>query len=116
MKATVEICGMEFFARHGCLPEEREKGNTFLVDVSCTMDLPKACESDRIEDTLDCRKIYDIVAAQMQEPSNLLENVCWRIRKAILETFPEVEKCEVGVSKKNPPLSGPAAFSKFTLK
>ena len=34
----IELMGMEFFGRHGCLPEKREKGQTFFVDVKLYLD------------------------------------------------------------------------------
>ena len=68
----IELEGLEVFGRHGVLPEEREHGQTFLVDV--TLDVAGAGLSDRIDDAVD----YRAVAAAVQEVSdeeafNLLE-------------------------------------------
>ena len=113
---SIEILGMRFHAFHGCLPYEKTHGNDFLVDFRCNLDLSRAAKSDRLEDTVDYSEIYRIVAAQMAVPSELLENVAGRIRDAIEEAIPEIPEFEVSVSKLDPPVGGPAAMAKVTLK
>lgn len=115
MKGSIELTGMEFHAFHGCLPEERQKGNRFTVDFRCCCDLGKAATSDRLEDTVDYGAVYDIVATQMAVPSNILEHVAGRILRAIGEAFPELDEFSISVAKSNPPVNGPAAISRVTL-
>ena len=116
MKGTIELTGMEFHAFHGCLPEERLNGNLFLVDFSCNYDFTAAAHTDCLDDTIDYSRVYDIVAAQMEVPSNLLENVAMRIADAVRDEFPEVSGIRVKVSKQNPPVSGKAAWSSVTIE
>ena len=80
---TIELEGMEFHSFHGCLESERREGNLFTVDFRACLDLGKAAATDSLEDTLDYGRIYDIVAGQMQIPSDLIENVAGRIISAI---------------------------------
>ena len=54
----LELEGMEFWARHGCLPHEKESENLFVVDFRAETDMTAAAESDRIEDTVDYGRIY----------------------------------------------------------
>lgn len=115
MRATVELCGMEFFARHGCLESERLNGNRFVVDVRFSYDAASAAQNDSLEDAIDYSRIYDIVSREMAVSSNLLENVAWRIRRAILSEISGVEDLSVCIAKKNPPVAGPAEWSKVTL-
>ena len=114
MKGTIELAGMEFHSFHGCLESERREGNTFVVDFVCDCDLTAAAGSDSLEDTLDYSAIYRIVASQMSTPSNLLEHVASRIVDAISAAFPELGAFKVTVSKKNPPVQGPAAWARVT--
>lgn len=107
---------MEFFSYHGCLPQERLEGNTFLVDFFCEYDFSPALQSDALEDTLDYGEIYDIIAAQMAIPSNLLEHVAGRIVSAVSAAHPELEHFRVRISKVNPPVKGPAKFSSVTIE
>ena len=49
----IELEGMEFKAYHGCLPQEKVRGNNFIVDFRGELDLSAAAESDNLEDTLN---------------------------------------------------------------
>lgn len=115
MTGTIELTGMEFHSYHGCLESERREGARYLVDFSCRYDISRAVESDSLADTLDYGDIYELVAAQMAVPSNLLEHVAGRIVAAIRAAHPELESFRIRVSKENPPVSGPAAWSSVTI-
>lgn len=106
---------MEFKAYHGCLEQEKIRGNSFTVDFRGELDLSAAAESDNINDTLNYADIYEIVADEMSIPSELLENVAGRIVKAIEKRFPELSSFSVRVSKKKPPVDGVAQWSRVTL-
>ena len=112
---TIELEGMEFKAYHGCLEQEKVRGNFFTVDFRGELDLSAAAESDNLNDTLNYGEIYDIVADEMSIPSELLENVAGRIVKAIEKNFPQLVSFSVRVSKKRPPVEGVAQWSRITL-
>lgn len=107
---------MEFHSYHGCLPFERVQGGEYLVDFRCTCDVGAAAMSDRLEDTIDYGRVYDVVAAQMLEPSNLLEHVAGRIVAALQAEFPQLEHFGVKVTKLNPPVGGECASSSVTVE
>lgn len=111
----IELEGMEFKAYHGCLEQEKIRGNSFTVDFRGELDLSAAAESDNLNDTLNYGEIYEIVAEEMSIPSELLENVAGRIVKAIEKRFPQVVSFSVRVSKKRPPVDGVAQWSRVTL-
>lgn len=111
----IELEGMEFKAYHGCLEQERKEGNLFTVDFKAEYDIEHASMTDCLDDTLDYGKVYDIISGQMKIPSNLLENVAGRIREAVALAFPALESFSIRVSKQNPPVSGPAHWSRVTL-
>ena len=111
----IELDGMEFKAYHGCLEQEKIRGNSFTVDFHGELDLSAAAESDNLNDTLNYGEIYDIVAEEMSIPSELLENVAGRIVKAIENRFPQLVSFSVRVSKKRPPVDGVAQWSRVTL-
>jgi len=112
----IELEGMEFKAYHGCLEKERKEGNVFMVDFTACLDLSPAAGSDDIKDTLDYGAVYDIIAKEMETPSNLLENVAGRIADSIQAEFPGILNFKVRVSKKNPPVNGPAAWARITIE
>ena len=87
MEGKVELSGMEFHAFHGCFESERREGNLFKVDLSFRYDVSAAAQSDDLEAAVDYGAVYDVVAREMAIPSNLLENVAWRIREAVSAGF-----------------------------
>lgn len=111
----VELTGMEFFARHGCLEEERRDGNNFLVDLSYEYDGLAAARGDDLSLAVDYSAVYAVVAREMDIPSNLLENVALRIAGALESEIPGIRNVSVSVSKKNPPVGGPCGWSKVTF-
>ena len=114
-KGTIELEGMEFHAYHGCLASEKATGNTFTVDFKGEYEMGKAAISDRLEDALDYGRIYDIVAREMAQPSDLLEHVAGRIVRAIEAEIPELSDFSVRVSKQRPPVQGVCAWSRITM-
>lgn len=111
----IELEGMEFKAYHGCLEQEKVRGNSFVVDFRGELDLYAAAESDNLNDTLNYGEIYDIVAEEMSIPSELLEHVAGRIVRAIEVRYPQLLSFSVRVSKKRPPVDGLAQWSRVTL-
>jgi len=112
---TVELIGMEFFSRHGCLEKERTEGNTFLVDVSYGYDSAEASLRDDLSSAVDYSKVYSVVKREMDVPSSLLENVAFRIKSSLEDEIPGIGDVKVSVAKKNPPVGGPCEWSRVTL-
>ena len=104
--ATIALEGMEFHAYHGCFAEEQVTGNTFFVDIYFDTDTSMAEDSDDLTETVNYAEVYEIIKAQMEIKSKLLEHVGKRIIDAITKRFPEVETIELKVSKMNPPIGG----------
>ena len=111
----LELEGMEFHSFHGVLDREKATGNLFVVDFRGELDMRAAAESDDLSDALNYAEIYDIVAAEMAVPSELLEHVAGRIVKALAEKFPQLESFSVRVSKRRPPVAGIVQWSRVTL-
>lgn len=106
---------MEFKAYHGCLEQEKVRGNSFTVDFRGELDLSAAAASDNLNDTLNYADIYEIVSDEMSIPSELLENVAGRIVAEIEKRFPQLVSFSVRISKKRPPVDGVAQWSRVTL-
>ena len=95
---------VRFHAFHGVMPQERQVGADFLVDVKVGYPLVQAMKSDEVGDTLNYAALYDLVASEMQQPSNLLEHVAGRIVRAIAQAFPQVTSIDLELTKLNPPM------------
>ncbi|HVD01134.1 MAG TPA: dihydroneopterin aldolase [Candidatus Dormibacteraeota bacterium] len=97
--------GMGFFGRHGVFPAERELGARFSVDVLLEGDLRAPGRSDRLEETIDYARAYEVVREVVEgEPRHLLEAVAESVAGRLL-ALPRVERVTVRVHKK-PPLPG----------
>lgn len=104
--AQIELRGLNFFAYHGVLTEERQKGNTFVVDLTLEADISRAVCTDELSDTINYAEAYGVVKREMAIPSLLLEHVCGRIAEALLDAFSTLSRVHVCVTKKNPPIEG----------
>ncbi len=111
----IEIENMEFFAHHGCYPEERVIGTRFLVNLSIQTDLEPASKSDSIDDTLNYQDAYKLVKEQMKISSHLLEHVASRILDALYNHFKGIQRASVKISKMNPPIGGDIGKVSITL-
>ena len=112
---TIELDGMEFRANHGCLERERIIGNDFVIDFRGNLDMAAAMESDDLDDAVNYALIYNVIAKEMAQPSNLLEHVAGRIVKALAAEFPQFVSFSVRVSKKRPPVNGIVQWSRITV-
>lgn len=112
----IELEKMEFFAHHGCFDEERTIGNRFIVNLSVEYDMKMASESDKLEDALNYQELYNVVKAEMNIPSRLLEHVAGRICKVIKQQFPSIISGSLSISKLNPPLGGQVGASKVVIE
>jgi dihydroneopterin aldolase len=102
----IKIEGMQFYAYHGCFPEERVIGTYFKVDCSLEVDILPAAQTDDLEKTINYQEVYTLIATEMEQSSALLENVAYRILKSLHLHFPMLKKGWVSVQKMNPPLGG----------
>lgn len=97
---------MEFFAYHGCFEEEQIIGNRFLVNLEIQTNTGRAEHTDHLSDTVNYQKIFNLVKAQMEIKSYLLEHIARRILDAVKGQFAEISHIRVKVSKMNPPMGG----------
>lgn len=116
MKGEIALEGMEFYARHGCYTEERKVGNKYTVGVFMTLDMQKAVANDKLEDTVDYEKVYELVIEVMNVNASLLEHLAGQLIKKIRSTFSTVESVSVQISKHNPPINGLCQKATVSLK
>jgi dihydroneopterin aldolase len=92
--------GMSFQGRHGVRPAERERPQEFKVDVEVDCDLSEPGKSDRIEDSVDYRRVRAIAKEVIEgESQNLLETLAARIAERVLQ-LPKVAGVSVRIAKR----------------
>ena len=113
---TIELAGLVVFGHHGYLEEERRLGQRFLVDLWVDID-EAASASDRIEDTVDYRRIAGLVREVFAAPERLLlEGLAGSVADGILERFPTVERVRVRVRKPDVVLDPPVDYAAIVVE
>lgn len=106
MRTSITLDRMTFHANHGVLEQERRVGNTFVVSLRLDYPFADAMETDDLASTLNYAEVYEVVAAEMAVPSQLLEHVAGRIRSALLARFPLISGGFIRIEKCRPPIAG----------
>ena len=100
---TISLNNVRFRAFHGIHPEERQKGNDFVVNMTVEY-LPKSSTIISLDETIDYASLFHIINTVMQKPVDLLETVAQTIVNNIQQQFPQVKTVSVCVEKLNPPI------------
>lgn len=106
MTSKIIIENLKIYAHHGVLPEEALIGTYYLINAEIHANIWKATQTDHLEDTINYAQINDIIHTEMAIPSKLLENVGGRIIHKIKETFPQILKIKIKITKTRPPMKG----------
>jgi dihydroneopterin aldolase len=98
---------MEFYGYHGVFPEENRLGQRFAVDLSVSIDLKKAGETDELEHSVNYGELYQVCKEVVEgKPYKLVEAVAEKIAAGVLTKFSLVSAVTVKVIKPNPPIPG----------
>jgi 7,8-dihydroneopterin aldolase/epimerase/oxygenase len=112
---TISIHGAEFFAYHGFYPEEQKLGTKFIIDADVSFKPLSNLKDDKIANTVDYEKVYNIVANQMSHTRKLIETVAQSIADDIKEQYNFVDKVTISIKKLNPPLNGKVEYSGIVI-
>ena len=107
----ISLHNVRFRAYHGLYPEERQKGNDFVVNMQVSYE-PGAGTILALESTIDYAALFNVINQTMQQPVDLLETLVQTIAQAVHRQFPYIKAVTVSVEKLNPPIdkfSGSAA-------
>jgi dihydroneopterin aldolase len=108
---TIELIGLVVFGHHGYLEEERRLGQRFLVDLWVDV-RGDAARTDRIEDTVDYRRLAGLVREVFAGDERLLlEGLAGAVADGIVGRFPTVERARVRVRKPYVVLDPPVDFA-----
>jgi 7,8-dihydroneopterin aldolase/epimerase/oxygenase len=100
----ITLTGIEVFAHHGVLPEERQLGQRFVVDVTVEAVLSAAAASDDLADTIDYGNLAARIAAAADDPPcHLIETGAARVADTCLDDS-RIAAVEVTVHKPAAPL------------
>ena len=81
----VTLTGIAAIGHHGVFDFERERGQRFVVDLTCSLDLGPAAGTDDLTLTVDYGALAQAVVADIQgDPLNLIEALADRIARTCL--------------------------------
>ena len=113
---AVVVEGVRVSARHGLLPAEKEKPQTFLVDVVAFLDTRAAARGDDVDRTLDYAWVAQTTAAVVSgEPLDLIETLADKIATAVLGSE-RVEAVDVTVHKPEAPVGVAVTDVSITIR
>ena len=113
---TIELSGLVVFGHHGYLEAERRLGQRFLVDLWVDVD-GEATDTDRIEDTVDYRRLAALVREVFAGQERLLlEGLAGAIADGIIERHAAVERVRVRVRKPDVVLDPPVDYAAVVVE
>ena len=99
------IKDLEIFAHHGVLPEEKAKGQPFLVTAELYLSLREAGMEDDLAKTVNYAEAAACIEEVMtQEKYDLIEAAAESVAGALLTKYESVKKVHVRVSKPEAPI------------
>ncbi len=103
----VALRGLRARGHHGVFQREREKGQTFVVDLTLSLDTRPAAAGDDLAKTVHYGIVAEEVVAVVEgEPVDLIETLAERIAQVCLE-HAGVQEVEVCVHKPEAPITVP---------
>lgn len=98
------LTGIRCYGYTGALPEEQVLGQWFEVELTLWLDLSQPGSSDRLEDTLDYRKVIHRVQERVQTARfKLLERLATAIAEDIL-AMEGIKQVQVRLTKPAAPI------------
>ncbi|MDP8960104.1 MAG: dihydroneopterin aldolase [Actinomycetota bacterium] len=112
----ITLHGIEVWANHGVDPEERVRGQPFVIHVTLEADLSEAAANDDLAATIDYGVLArEVATAATAGPCHLLEAVASRLLDVVL-AHPRVQAAEVTIDKPHALLGVPVAGVSVTMQ
>lgn len=104
----IRIEQLEVYAYHGVFPEEKRKGQTFLVNAVLCTDTRKAGQNDRLEQSTDYGNVCCFISEWMKKNTcNLIEAAAEKLAQAILLKYDLLSGIELEIRKPEAPIEQP---------
>lgn len=101
----IQIRGLNVFAWHGVGLEEKQEGQSFILDVDMECNLKKAGETDSLGDTVNYAAVIEEITRVMREKSyDLIERAASRVAETILKMDERIVRVRVLLKKPEAPI------------
>ncbi len=99
------IKDLEIYAYHGVLPEEKIKGQTFVVSAELFLDLREAGMTDDLDKTVNYALVCEDIKSTMTDCKyDLIEAVAENIADTILMKYDKIKSVHINISKPQAPI------------
>ncbi len=112
----ITIKGLNLFAYHGVNPEEKEKGQNFILDIDYYLDSSVSCLTDEIDQTVSYAKVVKCVRRVFTSRKyNLIERAAQVVAEAIISEFEPVIRVDVTLKKPEAPVNADFEYMAVTI-
>lgn len=99
------VQGLQVFGYHGVYEQEKEEGQTFLVNCVMDTSFASAIHSDDVGETVDYGTVCLFIKKYFEEKAyDLLEKVADELATSIMYAFPGIKKIQIQITKPNAPI------------
>lgn len=104
----IRIEQLEVYAYHGVFPEEKRKGQTFLVNAVLYTNTRKAGLEDQLEQSTDYGDVCCFIIEWMKKNTcNLIETVAEKLTQAVLLRYDLISGVDMEIRKPEAPIEHP---------
>ena len=108
---------LRVFARHGVNPEEREYGQSFLVDAEMTTDFAAAVAGDDVADTVSYAQAAKTIRQTLTaQPYDLIETAADAVVHALFCAYPAIRKLRLRLKKPDAPMKAECAWAAVEIE
>ena len=101
----IQLRDVMLFGRHGVLPQERQLGNQYRINVRLRIDASSFdAEADSLSSTISYADVFDMLKEEMNRSASLLESVAVRLSISLKERWPHIRKGSIEIVKTVPPI------------
>jgi len=107
LRDRIRLHGIQIYAHHGALEEERTLGQLFELDCEVAGDFGRGGGGDDLYWTVDYTLLFrELERVFLSESYRLLETCASELANAVLAKFPSVEEVVIRVRKPHVPMGG----------
>ncbi len=111
------ISGLEVYAHHGVLAEEKINGQPFILDITLGMDLGRACEDDCLSSTVDYNEVCRLAGdAMTDETFDLIERAAQHVADTLLGAYEAVKTVDITLKKPFAPLCRKVGYVAVSIR
>lgn len=104
----IRIDNLEVYAHHGVYPEEKERGQSFFVNMVLYLNIRAAGKADELQQSVNYGEVCHFVTGWMQKNTfDLIEAVAESLAEQVLKKFPLLSQVEVEIRKPEAPIGLP---------